>query len=182
MSAAAKAVGVHRCTVYERRNNVSGFVEACTEARFLALFDTLDELKDLSSLAVQTLKSVLADPKSSSSVRVKASLAILNRLEHTHHEGWALPLSIQEADHTRTERELLHRDRICTEPASRKHAAQAAARRESTETRHNPTQTQKRGPKHPPEHYTTMPTDPCYSNSGRIFLKCRFRKAALAAA
>lgn len=177
LTAAAKAAGVHRCTVYEWRSSVPEFVEACTEARFLAITDTLDELKDLSRLALQNLKNVLTDQEASPNLRVKASLAILNRLESTHHEGWALPLPIQEADHTRTERELLHRDNIRIEQTARDRALTEKGPRPN-KTRHNPTQIQKKPLNIHPDHFRTSTLDPCHCGSGLLFYKCCFTKPA----
>jgi uncharacterized protein YchJ len=84
ISAAAKSAGVHRSTVHNWLN----------DAAFSAQFDTSrhdyveslrDQLRDLSALALDTIRQLLENPGAASSVRLRAAQFVLNR------SNWVLP-------------------------------------------------------------------------------------------
>jgi transposase-like protein len=89
ISAAAKAAGVHRSTVHNWLN----------EPNFATLFDTSrqdyveslrDQLRDLSVLALDTIRQLLENPDTPASVRLRAAQLVLNR-PHFPKQEWALP-------------------------------------------------------------------------------------------
>jgi hypothetical protein len=87
---AAAAAGVHRTTVHHWNRTSADFRDAVKLARqeFLAVLD--DQLRDLSSAALDTLTTLLTSPETSSPVRLKAALAVLER-PHFPDPGWQLP-------------------------------------------------------------------------------------------
>jgi hypothetical protein len=79
VSAAAKAAGVHRNTVSNwRRAGSPEFRNAWQSAQLDQAAFWRDHLQLLGELAVKALMNILQDPKTSPSVRLKASLAVLN--------------------------------------------------------------------------------------------------------
>jgi hypothetical protein len=84
------AAGVHRTTVHHWNRTSADFRAAVKLARqeFSAALD--DQLRDLSSAALDTLTTLLTSPETSSAVRLKAALAVLER-PHFPDTGWQLP-------------------------------------------------------------------------------------------
>jgi hypothetical protein len=79
IGAAAKAAGVHRNTVSNwRRSGSSEFRDAWQSAQLDQAAYWRDHLQLLGEIAVKSLLHVLQDPKTTPSVRLKASLAVLN--------------------------------------------------------------------------------------------------------
>jgi hypothetical protein len=79
VGAAAKAAGVHRNTVSNwRRAGSSEFRNAWQSAQLDQAAYWRDHLQLLGEIAVKSLLHVLQDPKTTPSVRLKASLAVLN--------------------------------------------------------------------------------------------------------
>jgi hypothetical protein len=79
VEAAAEAVGVHRNTVSNwRRAGSPEFRSAWQSAQIEQAAYWRDQLQLLGDVAVESLLHVLQDPKTSPSVRLKASLAVLN--------------------------------------------------------------------------------------------------------
>jgi hypothetical protein len=96
VTAAARAAGIHRSTIYEWLQTVPGFPAAVDEAR-AEFTDTLhDDLKDLASRALSALHSILDDPKAPAGPRVRAALAVLNRPQFPNPD-WHLPVSVASA-------------------------------------------------------------------------------------
>ncbi len=85
ITAAAAQAQVHRSTIYNWRNVVPAFRQALAQARAEYLAQLSDELEDLSATALDTLRTVLQDALTPSSVRLRAALAILQRPD------WRLP-------------------------------------------------------------------------------------------
>ncbi len=79
ITAAAAQAQVHRSTIYNWRNVVPAFRQALAQARAEYLAQLSDELEDLSATALDTLRTVLQDALTPSSVRLRAALAILQR-------------------------------------------------------------------------------------------------------
>jgi hypothetical protein len=79
VEAAAEAVGVHRNTLSNwRRAGSPEFRNAWQSAQIEQAAYWRDQLQLLGDVAVESLLHVLQDPKTSPSVRLKASLAVLN--------------------------------------------------------------------------------------------------------
>ena len=90
VSAAARAAGLHRATLYNWFKSEPDFVAAVANAK-KEYADTLrDELKELNTVALSTLRSLLDDSKTPPSVRLRTALAILQRPQFPR-PGWNLP-------------------------------------------------------------------------------------------
>ena len=87
VSAAARQAGVHRGTIHNWLKAQPEFKTAVHAARreYTALVD--DQLRELASTALDTLRALLENPDTGSIVRLKAALAILERPNF----GWRLP-------------------------------------------------------------------------------------------
>jgi SEC-C motif len=88
---AAATAGVHRSTIHNWLKSSPPFSAAIDEARIEYKEQLCDEMKEMTAIALRTLRGLLDDPKASPSVRLKASLAVLNRRD------WALPVDIEPA-------------------------------------------------------------------------------------
>jgi len=104
---AAEAAGVDRSTLYDWRQNDSGFRLALIEAKYSAIADELDHLQHLSAIALKNVETALTGPQAPPSVRLRASLAVLSRLKGTTHQGWATPQGIPEAEYRERDRRRL---------------------------------------------------------------------------
>jgi uncharacterized heparinase superfamily protein len=85
ITAAAAEVQLHRSTIHNWLNTIPAFRAALTNARAEYAAQLRDEMKELSATALETLRTLLSDPKTSSAVRMRTSLAILERRD------WSLP-------------------------------------------------------------------------------------------
>ncbi len=83
VTAAATAAGVHRSTVHNWMKDSQTFRDAAQQALADCRQQIQDEMVDLTTLAIKTLRQVMEDPKASPSVRLKAALAMLNRRKWT---------------------------------------------------------------------------------------------------
>lgn len=90
VTAAARTAGLHRTTVHTWFRTQPDFAEAVREARRESVERLREELKELDAHALSTLRSLLDDPKSPPSVRLKTALAILERPKFPS-PGWNLP-------------------------------------------------------------------------------------------
>ena len=77
MTAAAAQVGVHRNTIANWRRNNLPFQHAYAHAQYDRAILVREKMEELADLAVDTLRSLLADPQASPSVRLKAALAVI---------------------------------------------------------------------------------------------------------
>ncbi|MBL8173241.1 MAG: SEC-C domain-containing protein [Bryobacterales bacterium] len=84
LTAAARLAAISRPTVYSWLNQPA-FQKALAIAEHEHAVTVRDRLQSLSTQALDTLQALLNNPKSSPSVLLRASLAILNR------KNWALP-------------------------------------------------------------------------------------------
>jgi hypothetical protein len=175
-TAAAEAAGVHRATLHDWRRNPE-FLKAITDARCLAIDALLDELKDLSRLALSVLRNLLTAEGVSHHVRLKAAVAVLNRLEQTGHQGWALSQPAQEPVHLKAESRLLQTDHIATQEiasqdiATQDASASASSAAEADFARHIPT-VSINGVDFPIINLLTRPNDLCACQSGQTFSEC----------
>ena len=76
---AAQAAGVTRQTVSEWCNHHGAFQAELSERRASALKDAQQQLEEAALIAVEVLSELARDPAVPASVRVKASVAILER-------------------------------------------------------------------------------------------------------
>jgi transposase-like protein len=90
VTAAAAAVNLHRGTIYKWLNNQEEFEQAVREAREDYILTLRDELRDLSAVALATLRTLLTDPQTPAAVRMRLALAILERPQFPH-PTWNLP-------------------------------------------------------------------------------------------
>ena len=81
ISAAAKAVGIHRSTVHLWTQKHAGFARALLAARHDRADLLLDELGGLAGLALDTFRHILSDEQAPASVRLKAAMEIVKLVE-----------------------------------------------------------------------------------------------------
>ena len=94
ITTAAAEAGVHRNTIHNwfHEPAFKTAVEGA-QAEYVAILR--DGIRDLAALALQNLRSLLEDPKTPPSVRLRASLAVLQRPHYPQPE-WRLPERIEE--------------------------------------------------------------------------------------
>ncbi len=93
VSKAAQAAGIHRSTVHDWLKRDPRFAAALRHSRAEYAETLRDEMKELSALALTTLRALLEDPSTSAAVRLRAALAILER-PRLPEPGWTLPTSL----------------------------------------------------------------------------------------
>ena len=77
VSAAAKAAGVHRSTVYNWCRDHAAFRAALTHSKIQAAEVIDDEIRDLAALALDTIRHILQSEKTPASVKLKAAQYLL---------------------------------------------------------------------------------------------------------
>ena len=77
MADAADEACVHRNTIANWRRNYLPFQHALAHAQYDRALLFREKAEALADLAIQTIQSILVDPKASAGVRLKAALAIL---------------------------------------------------------------------------------------------------------
>ncbi|HXP88144.1 MAG TPA: hypothetical protein VN841_25665 [Bryobacteraceae bacterium] len=100
ITAAAARVQMHRSTIHEWLNTNPAFSAALAEARSQYAAQLGDEMKELSATALETLRTLLQDPQSSSAVRLRTALAILGRRD------WSLPADAERNPERNNDRDL----------------------------------------------------------------------------
>jgi hypothetical protein len=78
---AAAQAGVHRNTIGNWRRETTYFEIALTEALYDRALLYREKAEAMADLAFDTIRTILADPKASPSVRLRAALAIVNTLQ-----------------------------------------------------------------------------------------------------
>src|SRR6266568_1375016 len=76
MTTAAEQAGVHRNTIANWRRNDLPFQHGFAHAQYDRALYFREKLEDLVDLAIQSLRDILADPKASPSVKLRAVLTI----------------------------------------------------------------------------------------------------------
>ena len=76
---AAADMGVHRSTIHAWLKTVAPFQSALKEAKQEFTENLKDDLRDLSTAALDTLRNLLASPDTPPAVRLGAALAVLER-------------------------------------------------------------------------------------------------------
>ena len=94
VTAAAQEAGLHRNTIYNWLHDPA-FQTAADEAQREYIATLSDGMRDLAALAVETLRSLLEDPKTPPAVRLRTALAVLQR-PHFPNRGWHLPERIED--------------------------------------------------------------------------------------
>ncbi|HEY3836359.1 MAG TPA: SEC-C metal-binding domain-containing protein [Bryobacteraceae bacterium] len=74
---AARDAGVHRNTINYWRRNLRAFRDALADAQYDRALYFREQLEGLTGLAIQAVRDLLADPKTSPAVRLKAALAVI---------------------------------------------------------------------------------------------------------
>jgi hypothetical protein len=94
VTAAAQGAGLNRNTIYNWLHEPV-FKTAVDEAQHEYIAILSDGMRDLAALALETLRSLLEDPKTPPAVRLKTALAVLQR-PHFPQPGWHLPERIED--------------------------------------------------------------------------------------
>ena len=100
ITAAAAEVQLHRSTLYNWLNTLPSFRAALNDARSQYAAQLRDEMKELSATALETLRTLLQDPQTPSAVRLRASLAVLER------QDWSLPADAERNADRELDREI----------------------------------------------------------------------------
>ncbi len=82
ISAAAKSAGVHRSTVHNWTRHHPRFAPVLLEARHTRAERLLDELGDLTGLAIDTFRHILSDQDAPASTRLKAAMEIVKIVQN----------------------------------------------------------------------------------------------------
>jgi len=90
VSAAARQAGVHRSTIHHWLRHTSEFKAAVQSARREYSELISDQLRELASSALDTLRKLLDDPDTPAIIRMRTALAILER-PHSPDSDWRLP-------------------------------------------------------------------------------------------
>jgi hypothetical protein len=91
---AARQAGLHRTTIHTWFRDQPAFKTAFEDAQREYVAALQDGMRDLAARAVETLRSLLDDPKTPAAVRLRTALAILQR-PHFPQPGWHLPARIE---------------------------------------------------------------------------------------
>jgi transposase-like protein len=94
VTAAAAAAGVHRATIYHWFNTLPEFQNAAQESRQEYVATLSDQLRELSSVALTTLRTILDDPTTPAAVRLRAAMAVLQRPRFPDPD-WNLPERVE---------------------------------------------------------------------------------------
>jgi transposase-like protein len=95
MSAAAAQAGVHRNTVANWRRNILPFQYALSHAQYDRAMLFREQAEALVDQAYATLASLLTDPKTPASVRLKAALFLIEKATTPAPQKEQVPLDIE---------------------------------------------------------------------------------------
>ena len=93
----AAAVGIHRSTIHNWMRSSKEFRDAVNQARDHFFECVNDQLNELSTAALDTLRQLLTSPDTPPAQRLQAALAVLERPGHRD-PGWQVPLPCQVGD------------------------------------------------------------------------------------
>ena len=167
---AAHDAGLHRTTIHHWFRTQPMFQTAFQEAQREYVETLQDLMRDLAARAVETLRSLLDDPKTPPSVRLRTALAVLER-PHFPKPGWHLPERIE------TPREQQVVDGLAEIKAD-----YDAMRMTEAVQAHNPSVSEGTGPQ-PPNHNPSVSAGkgssatiarnaPCPCGSGNKYKRC----------
>ncbi|MCW5982393.1 MAG: SEC-C domain-containing protein [Bryobacteraceae bacterium] len=94
VSAAARDAGLHRTTVHHWLRTLPEFTRSVEQARADYKNQLADELTELASAALATLRGLLEDSQTPPAVRLKTALAILHRPRFPDRD-WNLPAPVE---------------------------------------------------------------------------------------
>ncbi len=100
ITAAAAEAGIHRTTIHHWLRTEPDFKTAVETAQREHISSLNDEMRALSALALAALRSLLEDPSTPPSIRLKAALAVLQR-ENLPNKTWSLSPSASNRPNTR---------------------------------------------------------------------------------
>ena len=86
----AAAAGIHRTTIHNWMRSSKEFRDAVNEARDYFFECVNDQLNELSTTALDTLRQLLTNPETPPSIRLHAALAVLERPSHRD-SAWQVP-------------------------------------------------------------------------------------------
>jgi len=89
----AAAAGIHRTTIHNWMRSSKEFRDAVNQARDHFFECVNDQLNELSTTALDTLRQLLTSPETPPSVRLHAALAVLERPSHRD-SAWQVPLPV----------------------------------------------------------------------------------------
>jgi AcrR family transcriptional regulator len=159
---AARDAGIHRTTIHHWFRTEPVFKSSFEEAQREYVETLHDGMRDLAARAVETLRSLLDDPKTPPSVRLRAALAVLQRPRFPK-PGWQLPERIE----TPREQEVV--DQLVEIEADYR------AMRMSEALQKNAQQKQEEPP---PAATPIARSGPCPCGSGNKYKRCCGRAAA----
>jgi transposase-like protein len=90
VSCAARRAGIHRTTIHHWLRTNAAFKEAAQNAQVEYIAELTDDMRELSSLALKTLRNLLERQDTPPAVQLRAALAVLSR-PHFPHKAWHLP-------------------------------------------------------------------------------------------
>lgn len=76
MTGAAQQAGVHRNTINYWRRNSPPFQFGLAQAQYAKSLYYREKMEDMADIALQAIREIVADPKTPSSVRLRAALAV----------------------------------------------------------------------------------------------------------
>jgi hypothetical protein len=175
---AAAQAGIHPNTLSQWRRNSPDFREALAITRYDRALLYRDRAVELADLAFETLRSVLTDPKSSPSTRLRAALYIIDKA--------STPPKLENEEPANLD------DMLATmkETAETHSAQQQPADAQNCTTVHNDAQPEPVSQMHnfaqPPEPYRRPEpkigrNDPCPCGSGKKYKICCLGKSSAAA-
>ena len=166
-TAAASQAGVHRTTVHHWLRTQPDFKHAVEEAQAEYHNRVDDDLTELAAGALSTLRSLLEDPQTPHSVRLKAALAILERPRFPQ-RSWTLPTSAE----TPNERHLGDQLAFVAGDYKRMRMADALEKNSATENQ-AATDAEPQTQAQPAQTSSTPPRNaPCPCGSGLKYKRC----------
>ncbi len=103
------AVGIHRSTIHNWMRSSKEFRDAVNQARDHFFACVNDQLNELSTVALDTLRQLLTSPDTPPSVRLHAALAVLERPGQPD-PGWQVPLPVGKVMEPRREPVVLEQE------------------------------------------------------------------------
>ncbi len=94
ISCAARRADIHRTTIHHWLRTNAAFKEAAQNAQAEYTAALTDDMRELSTLALKTLRNLLERSDTPPAVKLRAALAVLKR-PHFPHKGWHLPERIE---------------------------------------------------------------------------------------
>jgi uncharacterized protein YecA (UPF0149 family) len=94
ISCAARRADIHRTTIHHWIRTNAAFKEAAQNAQAEYTAELTDDMRELSALALKTVRNLLERSDTPPAVKLRAALAVLKR-PHFPHKGWHLPERIE---------------------------------------------------------------------------------------